>query len=41
MPSVMDGGDYSLRLCKAEVLHRLAFRSDEGIFWVTIVVALP
>jgi chemotaxis protein CheX len=37
MPSVTDGGDYSLRVCGAEVRERLAFQSAEGCFWVTIL----
>jgi len=34
MPSVIDG-DYSLRVCGAEIRERVAFRSAEGVFWVT------
>jgi chemotaxis protein CheX len=37
MPSVVDGGDYSLRICKAEVRQRLAFQCAEGPFWVTVL----
>jgi chemotaxis protein CheX len=37
MPSVVDGSDYSLRICGAEVRHRLAFECAEGLFWVTTV----
>ena len=37
MPSVVDGGDYSLRICKAEIRQRLAFQCAEGLFWVTIL----
>lgn len=36
MPSVVDG-DYSLRVCGAEVQERLAFRCAEGIFRITIL----
>jgi chemotaxis protein CheX len=36
MPSVVDG-DYSLRVCGAEVRERLAFRCAEGIFRITIL----
>jgi chemotaxis protein CheX len=39
MPSVVDGSDYSLRVCGVEVRERLAFQCDEGIFWVTILAA--
>jgi chemotaxis protein CheX len=35
MPSVMDGSDYSLRVCGVEVRLRLAFQCDDGLFWVT------
>jgi chemotaxis protein CheX len=41
MPSVVDGGDYSLRFCKAEVRERLAFECAEGPFWVTILATRP
>ena len=37
MPSVVDGGDYSLRVCGAEVRQRLAFQCAEGLFWVTVL----
>jgi chemotaxis protein CheX len=37
MPSVVDGSNYSLRVCRAEVRHRLAFQCDEGLFWITIL----
>jgi CheY-specific phosphatase CheX len=37
MPSVVDGSDYSLRICGAEVRERLAFRCAEGSFWVTVL----
>jgi chemotaxis protein CheX len=37
MPSVVDGSDYSMRVCGAEVRERLAFRSAEGLFWVTVL----
>ncbi|HYA18442.1 MAG TPA: chemotaxis protein CheX [Bryobacteraceae bacterium] len=36
-PSVIDGSDYSLRICRAEVQHRLPFRCAEGDFWVTVL----
>jgi chemotaxis protein CheX len=38
MPSVVDGNDYSLRVCGAEVRQRLAFQCAEGPFWVTVLV---
>jgi chemotaxis protein CheX len=37
MPSVVDGGDYSVRICGAEVRERLAFRCEDGLFWVTVL----
>lgn len=37
MPSVVDGNDYAVRICGAEVRTRIAFRCAEGLFWVTVV----
>jgi len=37
MPSVVDGDDYGLRICGAEIKDRLAFRFIGGDFWVTIL----
>lgn len=37
MPSVVDGSDYSVRVCGAEVRERLAFQCAEGPFWVTVL----
>jgi chemotaxis protein CheX len=37
MPSVVDGSDYSLRICGAEVRERLAFQCSEGPFWISIL----
>jgi chemotaxis protein CheX len=37
MPSVMDGSDYSLRVCGAEVRARHAFQCADGLFWVTVL----
>jgi len=37
MPSVVDGGDYSLRICGAEVRERIGFQCVEGPFWVTVL----
>jgi chemotaxis protein CheX len=37
MPSVVDGSDYSLRVCGAEVRERLALQCAEGPFWVTVL----
>ena len=41
MPSVMDGGDYSVRVCGAVVSGRLAFQCAEGPFWITVLTAGP
>jgi chemotaxis protein CheX len=37
MPSVVDGSDYSVRVCGAEIRERLAFECAEGLFWVTVL----
>lgn len=37
MPSVMNGRDYDLRVCGAEVQERLGFRCENGNFWVTLL----
>src|ERR1017187_6647999 len=37
MPSIVDGSDYSLRVCGAEVWERLAFQCAEGPFWITVL----
>lgn len=37
MPSVLEGSDYSLRVCGAKVQERLAFQCAEGLFWITIL----
>ena len=37
MPSVVDGSDYSLRVCRAQLRERLAFRCDGRPFWVTVI----
>jgi len=37
MPTVMEGNDYEVRLCGSEILERLGFQSDHGIFWVTVL----
>ena len=41
MPSVTDGSDYGLRVCGSEVQDRLAFDSDDGPFWVTLLAEAP
>ena len=38
MPSVVEGSDYSLRICGGNAaVQRLAYASAEGAFWVTLV----
>jgi chemotaxis protein CheX len=37
MPTVVDGSDYALRFCGAEIHKRLTFECAEGQFWVTIL----
>jgi chemotaxis protein CheX len=37
MPSVVDGSDYALRVCGAEVRERLAFQCAEGVIWITVL----
>jgi chemotaxis protein CheX len=40
MPMVIDGSDYSFRVCGAVLHERLPLNSHEGPFWVTIL-SLP
>jgi len=37
MPCVVDGSDYSLRVCGSEVRERLSFQCAEGFFWITVL----
>jgi chemotaxis protein CheX len=38
MPSVVEGGDYSLRVCGGNaIVERAAYRLPDGVFWVTLV----
>lgn len=41
MPSVVDGSDYNLRVCGAEVQERLAFQCADGIVWITVLSTRP
>jgi chemotaxis protein CheX len=41
MPSVVDGTEYSLRVCGAQVKERLSFDCVEGVFWITVLVTRP
>ncbi|HLJ51362.1 MAG TPA: chemotaxis protein CheX [Bryobacteraceae bacterium] len=37
MPSVVDGCDYALRLCAGHPVSDLAFETEVGPFWLTLV----
>ncbi len=37
MPSVVEGSNYTVRLCGANSFLRLPFECDHGKFWITIV----
>jgi chemotaxis protein CheX len=37
MPSVVDGGDHSLRVCRAGIRERLVFECVEGVFSVAVL----
>jgi len=37
MPVVVDGVDYSMRVCGAEIGERVAFQCADGPFWVTVL----
>ena len=39
IPSVTEGADYALRVCRASVVCRAAFHTDAGAFWITLVNA--
>jgi chemotaxis protein CheX len=41
MPSVVDGANFSLRVCGAEARERLAFQCTEGLFWITVLTTRP
>jgi chemotaxis protein methyltransferase CheR len=38
MPSVVDGSDYSMRVCGGAVRDRLPFVCEYGPFWITVLV---
>jgi chemotaxis protein CheX len=40
MPSLVEGSDYSLWICGGNAVDRLAFHSEAGVFWVTLVELL-
>jgi hypothetical protein len=37
MPSVVEGANYSVRVCGSNRNNRMAFDSPDGPFWVTLV----
>jgi chemotaxis protein CheX len=39
MPSVVDGSEYSLRVCGAELRERLSFQCAEGPFWIMVLAS--
>lgn len=40
MPSVVEGTDYSLRICGGFLADRMSFTSDAGAVWVTLIEML-
>lgn len=36
-PSVVEGSDYSIRLCKGRLAHRAAFVTEGSGFWITLL----
>jgi chemotaxis protein CheX len=41
MPSVVEGSDYSLRVCGVNAVERMTFSSTTGIFRITLIEMLP
>ena len=37
MPSVVQGRDYSMRICGGNLVNRQAFNGPHGLFWITFV----
>jgi chemotaxis protein CheX len=37
MPSVVQGADYSMHICRTITVSRQAFLCEMGAFWVTLV----
>lgn len=37
MPSVVEGSDYTLRICGGNIVSRLAFRDGATLFWLALV----
>jgi chemotaxis protein CheX len=40
MPSVVEGTDYSLRICGGNLIDRMPFSSETGVIWVTLIELL-
>jgi len=40
MPSVVEGTDYSLRICGGNLVDRMPFTSAMGVIWVTLIELL-
>ncbi len=40
MPSVVEGTDYSLRVCGGSLIDRMAFTGELGVVWVTLIEML-
>ncbi len=41
MPSVVQGSDYSVHLCRVNSVERMTFSCDAGIFRITLIEMLP
>ena len=41
VPSVVEGSDYTLRICGGNMVERLGFSSPSGAFWITLVEIPP
>lgn len=41
MPTVVEGSDYSVRVCGGNLTTRRSFRCEAGTFWVTLVEVVP
>jgi chemotaxis protein CheX len=39
MPSVVDGSDYSMRVCGTVAREQITFECAEGLFWITVLTA--
>jgi chemotaxis protein CheX len=40
MPSVVEGADYTLRVCGGSLIDRMPFSSELGVIWVTLIEVL-